>query len=317
MAYRNKQLSRYRVSRKDVVPDDYFSIDDIMRSNTIHESKETISLWKKSTISNVLLEMDKEYCVDIRKWWYTHINDPSIEVPYGSDVIWFMKNMYLAKVVKLIEVFVESKPRKFGKYTRDLFYISFGIKKEFFKRYFTSHGKDVPKVQNTTKKPEGKLNPDTRITIDKNSRHFVKTKRLPELQRWKDWCKLNNVSQSDAILFAMCNQIDENPTEGLPDISSYTQDTVTLVKNGTSVGTVACRVSRPELDRAKEIIRAYNKKHGVDIKGEMTIARYLSLAAKMLNDVMENEYLEKENIESMKDEINKIDEQIKKIESIL
>lgn len=302
------------MARVDSVPDDYYSITNIMRTNTIHESKETIFAYRKNTLMNILSEMDKECVVNIGKWWYSHINQPDIEVPYGADVIWFMKNSYLARVVKLIEVFAEDVQKNTKNGVRNYIYISFGIKKDFFDRYFTSKGKDVPTVKPRSVSNFQK-NSNEWISVDGSAKstNQIKAKRVPELQRWKDWCKLNGVTQSNAVISALKEQVESNPTEGLPDISHYTTETVTLVQKQGLKDSIAAKVQRPEADVMKSIIRAYNKKHHGDIKGEMTITRYLSLAVKMLNDVMAPEYLYKEEIEYTKDQLQKIEDQINTI----
>ncbi len=140
-------LKRYKLDTSERVPEDYYGIIDILSSNTIHESMETIQEYRKNTFKNIIVEMKKENTTDIQSWWYTHINDPDIELPYGSNVIWFLKNSYLSKIIKLIEIFIDARPSGSGKKRKDMYYISFGVSKENFETYFKSNGTVVPIVK--------------------------------------------------------------------------------------------------------------------------------------------------------------------------
>ena len=56
MAWVVKQ-DRYRLEKVDVVPDDYYGITEILSSNFIHESPDTIKKWREQTLKTELAAM--------------------------------------------------------------------------------------------------------------------------------------------------------------------------------------------------------------------------------------------------------------------
>lgn len=303
-------LNRYRLDTSERVPEDYYGIIDILSSNTIHESMETIQEYRKNTFRNIITEMRKENTTDIQSWWYTHINAPNIEIPYGSDKIWFLKNSYLSKIIKLIEIFIDARPSGSGKKRKDMYYISFGVSKENFETYFKSNGSVVPVVKRQRRKDVGGHDHkyDHIIVDGTPSGKQVRVPMVPELQRWKDWCKLNGYQYGGAVLEAMKAQIESNPVEGLPPIEKYTTKTVTLVSNlkPNESKNLLLSLKADQYNDAKNIIEKYNKVNRVSIEKKMSMAEYVNKAVSMLNSVMAEEYL-------IKDGINRTEEQIKNI----
>ena len=74
---------------------------------------------------------------------------------------------------------------------------------------------------------------------------------------------------------------------------------------------VTCRILRPQMLVAKDIVAAYNARHLYDIEGPMSETRYVSMAVEMLNNIMGKEYLnQQEELDDMQEKIDKMDEQI-------
>lgn len=320
MEFINPFLKRYRIESKDVVPEGYYSITDILSTEKIHQPTKKINEMRRETLRKVLIEMDKENTTDLLSWWYNHINNPLYENPYGSDVIWFMKNYYLAFAVKLIEVFLreEELTRKNSKKITKVYYVSFGIRKDYFDRFFQSGGKDVPEVKNKNisrseiKRTISAEKYDSFHIDGKPNGEKAKIPRVPEYQRWKDWCKLNKVKQSDAMIIALNNQVEENPHPDLPPIERYTKDAAELVINPNFTRKViTIKLSEDVYKKMRAIILAYNKKEKLDIKGEMTNMRYADMAIEMLNNIMAKEYLYKDELENVEQQIKNIEEQEK------
>lgn len=306
-------LKRYKLDTSERVPEDYYGIIDILSSNTIHESMETIQEYRKNTFKNIIVEMKKENTTDIQSWWYTHINDPDIELPYGSNVIWFLKNSYLSKIIKLIEIFIHARPSGSGKKRKDMYYISFGVSKENFETYFKSNGTVVPVVKRRRRKDVGGHDHKyDHIVLDGTSRgKQVRVPMVPEFQRWKDWCKLNGYRYGGAVLEAMNAQIEANPVDNLPPIEKYTTETVTLVSNVKSEQPKEFLVSlsSSQYNEARNIIERYNKVNTTSVGRKMNMTEYINKAISMLNSVMAEEYLLKDDIESTKKQIQQIEKQ--------
>ena len=315
MAWVVKQ-DRYKLEKVDVVPDDYYGITEILSSNFIHESPENIKKWREQTLKNVIAAMKEADKLDIIRWWREHITHPDVLVTYSSDFIWLMKNTYLARAIKLVEIFVEERRPKNVNASR--FYVSWGIKKEYFKIFFESGGKEIPRLrvegQNGTSIPEGSHTVKEGLP-DTEEQNFIS--RDAVFKRWKDWCRLKGYKMKYAASEALRMQIENEPDDRLPPEIEYMSKqppVVTDKRPVKGIDRVTCRIMRPQMLVAKDIVAAYNARHLYDIEGPMSETRYVSMAVEMLNNIMGKEYLnQQEELDDMQEKIDKMDEQINQL----
>lgn len=312
MAQEVKQ-DRYKLEKTDIVPEDYYGISEILSSNFIHESPENIKKWRQETLKNVIAAMKEAGKRDIIRWWREHICHPDVRVDYSSDFIWLMKNSYIAKAIKLVEIFVEERRIYNNKVSR--FYVSWGIKKEHFKTFFESGGKIVPRLKPNAENGKA-LSEHTACTKNEDNEteecNFIT--RDAVFKRWKDWCRLKGYKMKYAAPEALRLQIENDPDDRLPPEIEYMSKqppVVTDKRPVKGIDRVTCRIMRPQMLVAKDIVAAYNTRHLYDIEGPMTETRYVSMAVEMLNNIMGKEYLnQQEELDDMQEKIDKMDAQI-------
>lgn len=309
----SNQLMRYRVPLEDRVPEDYYSITEILSTNKIHESPKVILKWRQKTVGNVLTLMQKEGELNIKKWWIENINLSDVELAFSSDVILFMKNTYLAKAIKLVEVFIERVNPPNRKKQGCLLYVSFGIKKQWFKDFFESGGTIVPDLQRRRGVAQGvdsRIRDNDKVKVADSNR-FVEVHGDALYRRWKDWCKLKGYESIYAIADAMRDQIESDPADELPEESEYLKYVRPKVfEKKQKVGRQNVPVDRDVMYEANQIVQAYNERHLYDKEGPMTQRRYVKMAVCMLNDIMGKEYLHKDELEDMQKQIEALDEQM-------
>ena len=122
---------------------------------------------------------------------------------------------------------------------------------------------------------------------------------------------MNGYRYGGAVLEAMNAQIEANPVQNLPPIEKYTTETVTLVSNVKSEQPKEFLVSlsSSQYNEARNIIERYNKVNTTSVGRKMNMTEYINKAISMLNSVMAEEYLLKDDIESTKKQIQQIEKQ--------
>ena len=145
-----------------------------------------------------------------------------------------------------------------------------------------------------------------------NEQNFIS--RDAVFKRWKDWCRLKGYKMKYAASEALRMQIDNDPDDRLPPEIEYMSKqppVVTDKRPVKGIDRVTCRILRPQMLVAKDIVAAYNARHLYDIEGPMSETRYVSMAVEMLNNIMGKEYLnQQEELDDMQEKIDKMDEQI-------
>lgn len=293
---------------------DYFPMIDILTHYVDKTKAKEIRTETFRAVKDIMLKLK---VTDFKGFWELNVKQ------FDEKINVFMTVPQIRVYAPLIEVIENRRiPKGHKDKKRDLkemnTYISFGIKKQVLIDY--AKDKEVKEIAKVGRPKETKTVKygmyRFRIVPGDNSSR-VYAPRTPTLEMWRDWCKLNQIPQRDAILQAMQVQIDDNPTENLPPLESYTKqfpvdmaDIEPLTQNNRKNIMIDKNVD----EISKQIIKNYNI---VNFNQHLTYSEYVSNAIDLLNKQLYSKYFDltkeqkDENLKMYQDYMNKINENSK------
>lgn len=207
----------------------------------------------------------------------------------------------LLPIIGLIECFEKKMALKSNGRLR--YIISFGIEKKRLVEYLKEKklakktGAEVPLPKLELRQPKSRdliLFGETHIMagggdlkIDKNSVY----------NQFSHWCSLNGIAKKTGATMALKFFVDNHPIDGLGDTEDYDVFTefdkpILAAKRKDSVPdeTIKVKVDGTVLNKAKDIIKLYNRDVANIAKETMTLAGYTSNALHLLNQNMPLKY---------------------------
>lgn len=217
MATPHRIKNRYRLSEIDMVPENYFPMDEILKTRSIHVSAMDSKIMRNNTLRNMVNRMKSEGRDDFMTYWREKVNSPVAD-KLTADIFPFLKILRLAPVCHLIEIFPQERRKKLNaEHFREI-YISFGIRQDLFRLYFETG--DIPNVLDDTVIKRTRQQSFVKVG-DNSNENRLSVPACPQLRRWRDWCKLAKKNQSVATLEALSDYMEANPVDGLPPVEDY------------------------------------------------------------------------------------------------
>lgn len=270
MAQRKKDV--YRIEKVDTVPTNYYPMDVILKTSPIRYPEDKIYKARYFSMHNMVDRMRAENETNLKKYWYEKVNSTIADQTISSDIIHFGKVLQLAPIVHLVEIFIininkelknsKNKNKIEQERKNNIFYVSFGIRKDLFKQYFESGCTVIPYINKIETMKTKKKEKGTTIGVD-GTKSKINAVYSPILEQWKDWCKWSGISQGVAVLEALQMQMAAYPLDGLPPLEKYYEEPNYVmpdlnVSNTEDVFNMKLRVPKDIANQMEVIVKNYN-----------------------------------------------------------
>lgn len=321
---KNRRIPTYLSRKDEYVPENYIPLNDLLSDGKYalygYSSDgwcigwKTLDKFRRRTFNNVMKHFEQSDADSFSRFWNGNldsINDKGLNE--------FAKIPALSEICVAMIAFQKTIESKSTKIKRK--YVSFGIKREIYERYAKSieeagiNGEPPKKVDlyDIHKKRSSDFFQYKRTNIEFNGK-WVELHKNELFLMFEKWCKLKRKTKKDALYEAMTLIMQQQPVEGLGDITDYQDKNRVLKPNCQEVGRLKDYVSVKLIYMPKEledivsgIISRFNDDPINKGKGTLDFTKYITQAVmefnkkiplKYIDPVAYEEYLKiKENIE--------------------
>lgn len=277
------------VGNLDLVPDRFYPLDILLSKKPYNLSAEEIHNIRLACYQNTKSIVGKDNAVSVRQYWNANVAEFEKDVNVFLTIKPFEP---IAHRVMMFEKNSEDNPRN-RQATKKM---SFGILKSEHDNFLKT-GKVPEKITKLANDEETAVKyayivPGNGLEVTEK----IKTRKVPEVQLWKTWCKANGYKQSEAIIAAMKLQMEHNPGKvELPPIEDFmdgrTVDDYTYELPQKYIGDKRRIQGRYNLDRAtmettKTMLVRYNRYAELTGGHRFTMQEYFERALIMFNNAM-------------------------------
>lgn len=278
------------IGNLDLVPDRCYPMDILLSKKPYNLSAEEIHNIRLTCYQKAKAKIGKDNAISVRQYWNANVAE------LEKDINLFLTIPALRPIAHRVMMFEKNSDDnpKNRQHTKK---ISFGILKSEHDEFLKT-GKVPKKITKLANDEETSaagyvyIVPGNGLEVTEK----IKTRKVPEVQLWKTWCKANGYKQSEAIIAAMKLQMEHNPGKvELPPIEDFmngrTVDDYIYELPQKYVGNKRRIQGRYYLDRVtmeqtKTMLVRYNRYAELTGNRKFTMQEYFERALIMFNNAM-------------------------------